>query len=185
MSFWRLSHWLTPFRLCDQRLLRSFRFRSIRNGGYLRSPYLLPAHRCHQIFRTARLQLHKPSASHINFARVGSCEIKDFYVAMVRTTQKPNSSFVFCFAHLCPRSFLWARRAKFTRLGYGFRIMPPAHRGCHSSCQIKDLKRRHRSAPALCSTQIAWEPRLSLSSHTSALILLAKRSRAKARFIRA
>ena len=87
---------------------------------------------------------------------------------MVRTTQKPNSSFVFCFAHLCPRSFLWARRAKFTRLGYGFRIMPPAHRGCHSSCQIKDLKRRHRSAPALCSTQIAWEPRLTLFSHTPA-----------------
>ena len=27
----------------------------------------------------------------------------------------------------------------------------------------KDLKRRHRSAPALCSTQIAWEPRLALS----------------------
>ena len=41
------------FRLCNQRLLRSFRFRSTRNGGYLRSTYLPPALRSRQIFRTA------------------------------------------------------------------------------------------------------------------------------------
>ena len=41
-----------------------------------------------------------------------SCGIffENSYVAMVRTTQKPNSSFVFCFAHLCLCSFLWTRR---------------------------------------------------------------------------
>ncbi len=46
------------FRLCNQRLLRSFRFRYIRNGGYLRSACSLPVHHGQQ-----RTSHSKPSTA--------------------------------------------------------------------------------------------------------------------------
>ena len=55
----------------------------------------------------------------VRFIRVGSCEIKDFYVAMVRSTQKPNSSFVFFRLWVFRKTHLRFRCRSFAQLSYG------------------------------------------------------------------
>ncbi len=106
-----------------------------------------------------------------------SCEIEDFYVAMVRTTQKPNSSFVFCFAHLCPQ----LRSPSKALLGSLYSGYPPVQSKIASLISLSLHSQRQLSKVFVLAARSS-RPAAHFAQY--ALILLAKRSRAKARFIR-
>ena len=101
----RQACFIRVIRLCNQRLLRPLKVYALGAcSSQLPSSF---AQICPRSFLWAHRATHQLCSG-------CSCGIffENSYVAMVRTTQKPNSSFVFCFAHLCPHFARQVRRTK-------------------------------------------------------------------------